>query len=156
MGTKIVVGYVCRLVQFGITYQSFGGCMKYRIIITALIISIGALICSSFSFAQPQDHQMLPRGGPMPREEFVKDLKKELNLTREQEADIQKIFDAQRETMEKLRKETDAKISAVLTEEQKKKFEELQKNRSQKPPRMPRPENEQDRPMREGCPDHIE
>jgi periplasmic protein CpxP/Spy len=137
----------------GIIYQSFGGCMKYRIIITALIMSIGALICSSFSFAQPQDHQMPLRGGPMPREEFLKDLKKKLNLTSEQEQKIQNIFNAQseeidkernamREKMEKQRKETDAQISAVLTDEQKKKYKELKREHAQRPPRMRKSEGE--------------
>jgi periplasmic protein CpxP/Spy len=137
----------------GIIYLSFGGCMKYRIMITALIMSIGALICSSFSFAQPQDHQMPPRGGPMPREQFLKDLKKKLNLTSEQEQKIQQIFIAQseeidkernamREKMEKQRKETDEKISAVLTDEQKKKYKELKREHTQRPPRMRKSEGE--------------
>ena len=157
--------------------------MKHRIILKTLEFFIVAFICQSFTIAQPKDHPMPPMPGPVPPEEIVKDLKKELNLTSEQEAKIQKIFETQseemermfesakkerelkceemkkeheamREKMEKQRKETDTKISAVLTDEQKKNFEELQKKHSQKPPRMPKPENENDQPMREECPDH--
>jgi Spy/CpxP family protein refolding chaperone len=120
--------------------------MKHSIILKTLAIFIVAFICQSFTIAQPKDR-------PMPQREFVKELKKELNLTSDQETKIQKIFDTQneemkkerdamREKMEKQRKETDAKISTVLTDDQKKKYEELQKKHSQRPPRMPKPENE--------------
>ena len=157
--------------------------MKHRIILNTLEIFIIVLIFQSMTIAQPQDRPMPPEGGPQRPEKIINDLKKELNLTSEQEAKIRKIFDSQskemkelfesdkkaRETMleemekerdamhekmENQRKETDAKISAVLTDEQKKKFEELQKKHSQQPPRMLEPEN--DRPMREECPNHQE
>jgi protein CpxP len=157
--------------------------MKHRIILKTLAMFIIALVFQSLTIAQPQDRPMPPKGGPMPLEKIMNDLKKELKLTSEQEAKIQKIFDAQseemkemfepekkalevqreemkneheamREKMKKQRKKTDAKISAVLTDEQKKKFEELQKKHSQRPRRMPEPEN--DRPIREECPDRNE
>ena len=165
-----------------ITGHSIGGFMKHRTILKTLAIYIIAFICQSFTIAQPKDR---PMPCPVPPEEIVKDLKKELNLTSEQEAKIQKIFESQseemermfesakkerelkreemkkeheatREKIEKQRKETDAKISAVLTDEQKKKFEERQKNHSQRQPRMPKPENENDQSMHEECPDHQE
>jgi Spy/CpxP family protein refolding chaperone len=149
--------------------------------------------CEKFNRRQEETHCQPPMFGhippedqpPLPPEEFVKELKKELNFTSDQETKIQKILEAQseevkkmfesakkdreakreemkkereamHEKMEKQRKETDAKISAVLTDNQKKKYEELQKKNSQRPPRMPKPENEQDRPMHEECPDRNE
>jgi len=136
---------------------------------------------------QPYAHrEMKPRDcPPITTEGFVKELKKELNLTNEQESKIQKIFDAQseeiekkvklskkdkkikreemkkehntmREKMEKQRKETDAKISAVLTDEQKKKFEELQKKHSQMPPREERPDCKRSKPTGDECPHRNE
>jgi Spy/CpxP family protein refolding chaperone len=119
---------------------------------------------------------------PLPPEEFIGELKRKLNLTSEQEAKIQKIFDIQNDEMKKTfesekitqkeisgemneehtpmrekldnqRKEIDTKISAVLTDEQKKKFGELQ-NRHPQPPGTPGPDN--DRPMRDERPDHQE
>jgi Spy/CpxP family protein refolding chaperone len=150
--------------------------MKKLIKITTMVII--ALLCQLFAVAQPNDRPRPPKGGHMPPEEFVKELKLKLNLTGEQETKIRNILEAQREemkkmfeskneemknerdamriTMEKQRRETDAKISVVLTVEQKKKYEELQTEQSHRLPVMPKPEDEQDRPRHEQQPDHLE
>jgi len=83
----------------------------------------------------------------MSPEERTAQLKKELSLTEEQAAKVRTILDeaqkesqklfessrgdraAMREMMMKKAKETDEKISALLNEEQKAKFAELQKQR---------------------------
>jgi periplasmic protein CpxP/Spy len=141
------------------------------------ILSITAIVCAlGFQIsihAQPQDPRpMPPKGVRMPPREFIEVLKQELNLTGEQESKIQKIMDTQavemkkmfeaekmerdamRKKMEKQRKETEVKISGVLTEEQNKKYEEMQKKHPQRPPRPRRPEGGNDRFMYEECPDN--
>lgn len=159
--------------------------MNHRMIITALVMGFGALMVSSFSFSQPEGRPMPPNEGPVSPEQRVKELKKELNLTDKQEGNIQRIFEAQNKEMkelfesemkardakreemkaerdalckkiEKQRKDTDAKISAILTDEQKKKFKELQKNHDQRPPRKRRHGGENNMPMPEECPDRCE
>jgi periplasmic protein CpxP/Spy len=148
--------------------------MKQRFKIAACLLSISVLIFSSFSMAQPQSRPMPLKGGPMSPEKRTKELKKELNLSSEQEKKILNIFaaqddemmkmiesemnarelkreemdkdrDAMHEKMEQQRKDMDAKISAVLTDEQKKKFEEFYKNHAQQPPRMRRSEDKHGR-----------
>ena len=180
----ISVGCKRRLVHFEIILL-FGGCMKYRLMFTALLLNINLVLFASFSFAQPHDRPMPPPPGIMPLEEIIKDLKKELNLTDEQETKIKSVFEAQRiemkktfeaerkarearyekmdaernamrEKMEKQRKDTDAKISVILTDEQKKKFEELLKKHTRRLPHMQRQEGENDMPMPEECPDLSE
>jgi Spy/CpxP family protein refolding chaperone len=149
--------------------------MKMHLLRNIIAAYLIGLVCLSVSFAQHRDHLRPPKGGSMPPEEFVKELKKKLNLTNEQEAKIQKIVDAQqeemkktfkaskkehearreemekerdaiREKMNKQRKETNENISSVLTEEQKKKFEEMQKEQPQRPPRRPDRDCFEDRP----------
>jgi Spy/CpxP family protein refolding chaperone len=125
-----------------------GGIMKQHYIRNTFAVCLIGLLCLSVAFAQPMDHPRPPHGGPMSPKRMVKELKKELNLTDEQATKIQKIFEAQREEMKKMfeaseeergamhekmdkqLEKTNAKISAVLTEEQKKEFEKMQKERS--------------------------
>ncbi len=138
--------------------------------IIIMILSISVLMVPALSFAQPEDYppppgfHMPPHDGPMPLKIFLSELKDRLNLTDDQTAKIQKIFDAQHQEMEKMidslenqrqemfkkieqqRKQTDEKISALLSDEQKKKFEEMQKHHRH----IPRP---MERPMHEECPD---
>jgi Spy/CpxP family protein refolding chaperone len=159
--------------------------MKSRRKFTAFLVLIGVCLFSSFSLAQPRDRPVPPPRRPMPPEELLKDMRKELNLTSEQETKIRKIMEAQREEtkkifesdrkareermeqmekereamrvkMEKQWKETDVKISEVLTDEQKKKFEEFQKKRSEMPSRGEWRHMERDEPMPDECPDHCE
>jgi Spy/CpxP family protein refolding chaperone len=166
--------------------------MKHNIFGKLFIVLFVILFCHLFANAQPKDRQMPSKGGSMPPDGMMKELKKELNLTGEQEAKIQKIFDGQeddmdksfelekqkhdakreemkkqreemkkdrdamREKMDKQRKETDAKIAAVLTDTQKKKFEDLQKKHSDMPPPDERRDGKRGRPMGEECPDHQE
>jgi len=122
--------------------------MKYRIIIYALILSLGTFVMSSLSYAQKQDSSRSPHSGLRPQKDFMEKLKKDLNLTDDQTIKIQKIFDdqhqemaqmndstktdrkAMREKMEQQRKQTNEKISALLTDEQKVKFEEMQKQQA--------------------------
>jgi Spy/CpxP family protein refolding chaperone len=143
--------------------------MKHRFLIAAGVVWIFALTVPLFSFAQPQDRPMAPPGDPRSPEKMVIELKKYLKLSGEQEQKILKILEAQddemmtivesemkaresrreeieksrdamREKMNLQRKETDAKISAVLTIEQQKKYDKFQKNHAHRPPRMQRPE----------------
>jgi Spy/CpxP family protein refolding chaperone len=133
-----------------------GGIMKQHYIRNTFAVCLIGLLCLSVAIAQPMDHPLPPHGGPMSSMRMVK----ELNLTDEQATKIQKIFEAQREEMKKMFEaaeeereamhekmdkqfeKTNAKISAVLTEEQKEKFKKIQKERSQRPPHMPGPEDD--------------
>ena len=56
----------------------------------------------SIAIVQPMDHTRPPQDGPISPKGMVKGLKKELNLTEDQAAKIQKIFEAQREEMRKI------------------------------------------------------
>ncbi|MBN1398919.1 MAG: hypothetical protein JXA06_12875 [Bacteroidetes bacterium] len=135
--------------------------MKRRIIVASIMIAAIAYMFPINLQSQPRvQPPMSPKQRPMPPGELIEVLKEELNLTSEQELKIQEILDAQaletkkmaesekkernalRKKMEKQRKETDAKISALLTDEQKKIYEKLQKKRHQRPPHPPKPENE--------------
>jgi periplasmic protein CpxP/Spy len=138
-----------------------------------LVLVSGMILLQSFALAQPEGKPRPPKGGPMPPEEMIKELKKELNLTSDQEAKIKKIFESQkiemdkmmdavkkereaiREKMEQQRKEIGAKISAILSEEQKKKYEELQKKHFRKMPPRDHGDGEE-APMPPPCPDHQE
>ena len=95
------------------------------------------------------DHRM--RGGPPNPQEQVKRLTKALNLTEDQQTQLKQIFADQeksreqdREAMqnaspeerrahfEQTRQQMDAKIEAILTDAQKKKFSEMQANMKQR------------------------
>jgi Spy/CpxP family protein refolding chaperone len=133
--------------------------MTYNTVPNTACLFIAVLFLQTFAFAQPQHQQGPPPGGGMPPGDPVKELKRSLALTDEQAAKIEKIFDAQHDEMEKMmeasesehdafreqmdknRKETDEKISSILTAEQKKKFIEFQKHRSRRPVRMPEPDD---------------
>ena len=122
-------------------------------------------------------------GRGVPPRDIIQVLKNELQLTSEQEAKIQKILEPQQmewkksfefemkrprmrggkveqdrnaeaEQMEKRRKDMDEKISSVLTPEQKKKFEEVQRKCFVMPPPMGRGEEES--PCGELCPEMDE
>ncbi len=85
-----------------------------------------------------------PRGGAMDGEQYLEMLKERLNLTAEQEEKLKTVFEEQRkkmqqareeaggdfsamrETISKLRAETDEKVTAVLDDQQKKEYEKLQ------------------------------
>jgi Spy/CpxP family protein refolding chaperone len=149
--------------------------MKKHILISSITAMVSAFIFQICLYAQPQDlRPMPPKGVHMLPMEFIEELKQELNLTSEQESKIQKILDTQavemknmfdaerkerdsmRKKFEKQRKETDLKISGVLTEEQNKKYENMQKKHVQRPPRPRRYEGENDRFMHGKCPDNGE
>lgn len=141
--------------------------MSYSTVPNIAWVFIVVLFLQTFAFAQPRHQPGQPMGGPMgesmPPGDPAKELKRTLKLSDEQAAKIEKIFDAQHEAMEKMmdaaedeheamreqmdknRKETDEKISSVLTPEQKKKFVEMQERRPRKPI---------GRPEREDGPDH--
>lgn len=70
---------------------------------------------------------------------MMKGMTRHLDLTEEQQTQVQKIFDSKQEKreaihsqMKALRDETNTEIKAVLTPEQLKKFEEMQAKRKQK------------------------
>ena len=123
--------------------------MKFRIPLFTLFVS---LAMTAMLFAQPPGGPgrglgMGPRLTPLERAEQLKD---ELNLTDEQTSKVKAVFEEQdkemkklfekseddraamRDTMLKKRKETDQKITSLLNAEQKKKFEELQKQRQKR------------------------
>ena len=132
--------------------------MHFRNICRALVLGVATLLVVSCIQAQPHGGLMPPPGGgPFSPKKLLRELKKELNLTLDQEAKLQKIFDEQQkqmdqmfdlmeqqreemfEKMEQQRKQTDEKIVTLLTEEQKKKFGELQKKRSRRFEHPPEP-----------------
>jgi len=70
---------------------------------------------------------------------MMKGLTRNLDLTEEQQAQVQKIFDSKqakreaiRTQMEQLKAETDGEIKTILTPDQQKKFEEMQAKRKQR------------------------
>lgn len=159
--------------------------MRHSYLTKMLTMVIVTLMFQLVVFAQPKDRPMPPTGGHVPPDEFIKELKKELNLTSEQEDKIQRILNSQqaemnkmfeaekqkqeikreemkkehdtmREQMEKQRKEIDAQMTSVLTKEQAKKFEEMQKKHSEMPPPRERQGGREGKPIHEGCPDHRE
>ncbi|MBI2428025.1 MAG: hypothetical protein HYV29_04395 [Ignavibacteriales bacterium] len=110
---------------------------KRRMSLVLVLVLCGAAVL----FAQPMR---------MTTEERVANLKKELTLTDEQAAKVTAILkesekkreaafdksgddrEARRAQMTALMEETDTKIAALLTKEQKKKYEELKKERRQR------------------------
>ena len=60
---------------------------------------------------------------------YVEKLTKDLNLTPDQAAKIQAIFDAKHEAMKSKMEETHAAIDAVLTPEQKTKYDAMKEER---------------------------
>jgi len=148
-----------------------GGNMYRQVIKNIFALLFAGLVSLSVVSAQPVDQPRPPQGGPMSPKQMVSQLKKDLNLTDEQSAKIQKIFEAQREEMrkmfdaaqderdamfekmEKQKEETNAKIVSLLTDEQKKKFEKIRREHRQRPPQPPGQGGPGDRPAPEGCPD---
>jgi len=146
--------------------------MKYHVVKNSIELLFIGLMNLSVAIAQPMGQPQPPHSESMSPKEMVRQLKKDLNLTDEQSPRIQKIFEAQREEMRKMfdaaeeeheamyekmdkkREETNAKISLVLTDEQKMKFEKMQKDHAQRPSHPLQPGYE--RPMREPCPDNPE
>ena len=70
---------------------------------------------------------------------MLKGLNRHLNLTEEQQTQVQAIFEAKkprmealREQMKALKEETDSEIKAILTPEQVKQFEAMQEKRKEK------------------------
>ena len=99
--------------------------LKVALLITVAAFSVAAL-------AQPPQ----PPGGPggpgghrmdgmtMVDHHLAK-MTKDLNLTADQQAQIKPILQEQEHKMRELNRRTHSKIQAVLTDEQKKKFEEM-------------------------------
>ena len=70
---------------------------------------------------------------------MMKGLTRHLDLTEEQQAQVQAIFEAKKprmeaihEQMKALKEETDSEIKAILTPEQQKQFEAMQEKRKEK------------------------
>lgn len=136
--------------------------MSHSSIPNIALMFVAVLFLQSFAFAQSEHRPPPPpMGGQMPPGDPVKEMKRVLQLTDEQTAKIEKIFDSQRDAMEKMmdasdaereamrasmeksRKETDEKISNILTEKQRQKFLEMKKKHQQRrPERMPEPDHE--------------
>lgn len=107
-------------------------------------IILGALV-ALMACAQPMDAQER-RGGPrrMDPEQISERLDKELDLTDEQEAKITAIYKEffgqqpqerpSREEMRTKMKEMNEKIKAVLNDDQKKKFDEMQQKMRRRGP----------------------
>ena len=133
--------------------------MKTISFFTHIVLLGTILLFSAHAVAQPRSERpqererMMPPGGPAP-EEFVMLLKDKLDLTDAQIEKIKAVFKEQGKKMrqqryeseerraeehekmmdqqEKMRKETDEKISSVLSAEQQKKFQALQKELQQR------------------------
>ena len=129
----------------------------------ALAVLLSAFSAISTTLAQPDALPLPPgghhpnHGGPMPPPDLSKDLKEKLNLTDDQSAKVKRIFDDQHKQVkgildsleevrtaltnkiEQLQKESNDKISALLNDEQKKKFEEMLKKRPRHCERPPEP-----------------
>ncbi|MFR9524050.1 MAG: hypothetical protein SNH94_05720 [Rikenellaceae bacterium] len=100
-----------------------------------MILAIAAIFSLSTSMVMAQP----PQQGERPStEETVKQLKKSLDLTDEQCAQITELEENQempergnREAMQKMMEERNAKMKEILTEEQYEKFEEMMKKQRQ-------------------------
>jgi Spy/CpxP family protein refolding chaperone len=79
-----------------------GGNMKRYNARNAFALYLIGILSLTVAFAQPMDHPRSPHGGPLSPMGMVKELKKEINLTSEQETKIQKIFEAQWEEMRRM------------------------------------------------------
>lgn len=126
--------------------------MKRRSVVVAV-----ATLVLTFAFITLQASGQPRRMSP---DERTAELKKELNLNEKQTAQVRKIYEqlrqemeemfessggnrgAFRETMMKKNREADEKITGLLTKEQKKKFEEFQKERRNRFEDRPRRRNE--------------
>jgi Spy/CpxP family protein refolding chaperone len=86
-------------------------------IATFLLASSAALGLGSEALAQADHEQHARRGGPMAE-------LRSLDLTEDQQAQVKKILDEQREAMRTLHEQTTSKIRAVLTPEQQAKFDQ--------------------------------
>ncbi|EKF74238.1 hypothetical protein A11A3_09570 [Alcanivorax hongdengensis A-11-3] len=83
------------------------------------------LVASSAVMAAPAPDDM-----PPPHEgRMMEHMSKKLELTDQQQAQIQAIFKAQGEKMKALHTETESKINGVLNAEQQKKFAEMKEKR---------------------------
>ena len=126
-------------------------CMKtvlQTIIVALACVASPGLACAQTSPPPPPDGNS-PRGGA-PRDPVAM-LTSALSLTSDQQSEIKVIFDVWRlkmdavmedttlssedrmAKMKELRASMDAAIKAILTADQQKKFDELQKNRPQRP-----------------------
>jgi len=113
-----------------------------------LAVMLGLLISTNQAGAQNRPHQhppMLPDSTKIVK--MVEELSKELSLSESQKAEITELHFAHfaeakakmekdkagheknRESMDALRKEFEAQVSGLLTDEQKTRFENLMKNR---------------------------
>ena len=72
-----------------------------------------------------------PPRGPQP-ERMVEHMSRQLDLTDDQRARLETIFEEQGEKMRDLRDETRQRIDGVLTEEQRAKAEQLREQRQEK------------------------
>lgn len=120
------------------------------------VFFLGTVLGSAGSYfwfkktAHPQSAS--PRNGHPPRPPDHPRLQDELGLTQEQNKRFEEIMEAMRSQLETLsaeqapkidsiRSETNRKLSATLNEEQKKKFEELQRRWEKERRRPPRNRN---------------
>jgi Spy/CpxP family protein refolding chaperone len=99
--------------------------LKVALLITVVAFSVAALAQApqpQGAPGGPSGHRM---GGMMGVDHQLAKMTKDLNLTADQQAQIKPILQEQQHKMRELHRTTDSKIQAVLTDEQKKKMEEM-------------------------------
>ncbi|MBU58672.1 MAG: hypothetical protein CL543_07305 [Alcanivorax sp.] len=89
----------------------------------ALVLLTGATLAGTAAAEPPR--------GPQP-ERMVEHMSRQLDLTDDQRARLETIFEEQGEKMRDLRDETRQRIDGVLTEEQRAKAEQLREQRQEK------------------------
>ena len=113
----------------------------FSLVIMAFAVAYAANSANSIcinTYSNIENPQDAPKGKGGPGFD-IEQMAKDLNLSAEQKTQLQKVFDDMRpakgesrpskEEMETKRKATDAKIKAILNEEQYAKFEKMQANR---------------------------
>jgi Spy/CpxP family protein refolding chaperone len=102
--------------------------------IAAAVLVHAALLVGIAQFAPSVRAEGGPREERMEKfnEKRVDHLAEKLSLTADQKTAVKKIFDEQKAKHESTMKETDDKIAALLTPDQKKEFEEMKAERKEK------------------------
>lgn len=111
------------------------------LLIGAALVAVGVIIgyflnCNSCNMPKKCDKEMVQHHGMKdghpgfdkagcPKKRMHDEVFAKLNLTADQQAKIDAIFEAKREAMKAEREKTHAAIKAVLTPEQQKQFDEL-------------------------------
>ncbi len=99
--------------------------MNKKIITIALALTL-PLTAAAFPGDRGGEHSYGHRGDRIER------LAKDLDLSAEQKAKLQEVFDEEKTKREALREETHQRMQTVLTPDQMTKFEELKKQRHEK------------------------